>query len=212
MTSNTIKKTLLLPLLVCSSMAKQALAGDFDFGIYLAQETVQKEVALEQGIGEAMQSGGATLSYTSDIEDSLALENNPYDEYQSSSSSFSIVLGAGLINAPDNKKFTVATVDSNDDEGTRSSNVSGTTLFGELGYNYSLSSKFSLFFNLGRASYGLNRSISACSNCPEESVSINASNYGHVGMSYGQSPKFKLGYQHHNDGDMINSLRLQLAW
>lgn len=205
-----MKKLLALILLTTTH---STFAGDFDFGLYLAQEYVKKDVAMEQGIGESMQSGGITFAYnTGSIDNSLALENNPYDDYQTSSGNFSMLVGGGFISASDDKKFTVATVDSNDDHGSRSSNVSGTTIFGEIGYNYFINSKMDVFFNLGRASYGLNRSISACTDCPEEEVTVNASNYIHTGLSFSDSPKIKVGYQHHNKGDMINSLRLQFAW
>ncbi len=205
-----MKKKLAIALSVLSC---QALAGDFDFGLYLAQEQLKKEIALEQGVGEGMQSGGITLGYsTGKNNDSLGLENNPYDDYQQSSGNFSVLVGGGFISASDDKKFTVATVDSNDDHGSRSSNVSGTTVFGELGYNYFINSKLDVFFNLGRANYSLDRSVSACSDCPTEELTINASNYIHTGLSFSDSPKIKVGYQHHNNGDMINSLRLQFAW
>ena len=205
-----MKKSLAIAL---SALSCQALAGDFDFGLYLAQEQLKKEVAVEQGVGEGMQSGGITLGYSSGKNnDSLGLENNPYDDYQQSSGNFSVLVGGGFISASDDKKFTVATVDSNDDHGSRSSNVSGTTVFGELGYNYFINSKLDVFFNLGRANYSLDRSVSACSDCPTEELTINASNYIHTGLSFSDSPKIKVGYQHHNNGDMINSLRLQFAW
>ena len=45
-----------------------------------------------------------------------------------------------------------------------------------------------------------------------EEVEINASNYLHTGLTFSDSPKIRVGYQHHHNGDMINSLRLQLAW
>lgn len=204
-----MKKSLGIAAVLLSS---QSFAGDFDFGIYLAQEYAKKDVALEQGFDEAMQSGGFTLSYSSSKENSLRLENNPYDDFQDSNGGYSILVGYGYISAADNDNFTVSTVDSNDDHGSRSSSVGGDTFFGELGYNYFVNKKLDLFFNLGRANFDLKRSISACTNCPEESLTVNTSNYAHIGASYGSHPKIKVGYQHHIAGDMINSLRLQLAW
>ena len=195
-----------------SIVSCQSLAGDVDFGIYLAQEQLKKEVSLEQGIGEGMQSGGITLAYSNSSENSLGLDNNPYDDYQAASGNFTALIGGGFISASDNEKFTVATVDSDDNVGDRSSNVSGTTIFAELGYNHFINANLDLFFNLGRASYSLDRSVSACESCPTEEVEINASNYLHTGLTFSDSPKIRVGYQHHHNGDMINSLRLQLAW
>lgn len=206
-----MKKSLGLAVALLSS---QSLAGEFDIGLYLAQEFAKKNVAEEQGFGDSMQSGGFTLAYNTHEKgsDSLALENNPFDDYQAASGSLSILLGYGFLSAPDNEKFTVSTVDSNNDHGSRSSSVGGSTFFAELGYNHFINKDWDFFFNLGRASYDLDRSVSACSNCPEEALEFSSSSYAHTGISYGSKPKIKVGYLHHSGGDMKNNFRLQFAW
>jgi len=165
-------------------------------GIYMEQGSVDQDVAIQEGMGEALQGGGVSISWQTKA---------------NSIGAFQIQSGIGFVSASDQDRYAVATVDSNDNQGYRTSSVGGTNWFMEAGYDKQFESNYGAFVNLGYSSYGLNRSISACSDCPTEAVDLSDANYLHLGGSVKVTPisNIRIGYQHYFSGDIINNLKIQ---
>lgn len=189
-----MKKLIATFLICCSS---PAFASDnAGWGFFLERGSVEDEAAQREGIGTDLDGGGMMGLFQAELSEQSALQ---------------LQGGFGVVSASDENQFRSFTVDNRDNKGYRSSSVSGYSMFVEAGYDFQFNANIGTFIAAGYRNYSLDRSISACKDCPEEDVELESSSYLHLGGSFNvtDSSRILLGYQHYFSGELVNALKIQ---
>jgi hypothetical protein len=166
--------------------------GKFLFTFGVENINFDKEKAYENGID--------------DTATSLNLEGEYFFH-----SMVSAGFGITLVQYGDNAGFKVRTEDSLGNQQTSKSDASGGLIFGDVGYkNYmGAGDKFYVTARGGMSFMtSSSRSVSNCSNCPEQDIEVDGGLYGKLGAGARLGNAFHLGifYTNYFSGDIKNSI------